>query len=128
MSNKEQGSISAFVVCSLLGITALSGLVFDGGRVVDAYADMSDTAENAARIGCQQIAGIRSGNMYVDNTNASRRIASYLRAKDLEGEIEVQDGGVRVTVRKVISMRLLSLTGIRERTVTVTRSAHVVSG
>ncbi len=128
MSNKEQGSISAFVVCSLLGITSLAGLVFDGGRVVDAYADMSDAAENAARIGCQQIAGIRSGSIYVDNTDASRRITNYLRAENLEGEIEVQDGGVRVTVRKAIPMKLLSLIGIRGRTVTVTRAAHVVSG
>ena len=128
MSNRQQGSISAFVVCSLFGITALTGLVFDGGRVVDAYANMSDVAENAARIGCQQIAGIRAGNIYVDNTNASQRVANYLRAKDLDGEIEVQNGGVRVTVRKVIPMKLLSLTGRGGRTVTVTRSAHVVSG
>lgn len=128
MSCNQRGSISAFVVCSLIGITALAGLVLDGGRVVSAFADLSDAAENAARIGCQEVSGIRSGKMHVDPNNARASISHYLRSKDLEGSIEVQNGGARVTIRRVVQMRLLSLIGIQTRTITVTRSAHVVSG
>lgn len=128
MRHNERGSISAFVVCSLIGISALAGLVFDGGRVISAYADISDAAENAARFGCQQMSGIRAGKMHVDSANAQVRIASYLNSQHLRGSSEVDDGGARVTVQKEIPMKILSLIGIHSRTITVTRSAHVVSG
>ena len=128
MASKNRGSISAFAVCSFIGMTTLAGLVFDGGRVISAYAEMSDVAENAARFGCQQVAGIRSGKIHVDSVNARVRITSYLSEHDLSGLIDVDSGGARVTVTKKIPMKLLSLIGIDSRTVTVTRSAHVVSG
>ncbi|MEI8285869.1 MAG: pilus assembly protein TadG-related protein [Actinomycetes bacterium] len=128
MSHRNRGSISAFVVCSLMGLTALTGLVFDGGRVVSKYADLSDLAENAARVGCQQIMGIRSGSPHIDSTNASRQISQFLNAHGLHGQISVSDGASTVTLKEVVQMRLLVLIGIRNKTISVTRSAHVVSG
>ena len=128
MENRQQGSISAFVVCLLFGLTALTGLVFDGGRVVTEYADISDIAENAARIGCQQISGIRVGTPYVDQTRAENEISNFLNSYGVHGEVRVFGGGASVTIQKVVSMKLLSLIGIRNRTITITRSANVVSG
>jgi hypothetical protein len=128
VENREQGSISAFVVCLLFGLTALVGLVFDGGRVVTEYADISDIAENASRIGCQQISGIRVGTPYVDKTRAAMEISNFLNSHGVHGEVKVFGGGASVTIQKVVSMKLLSLIGIRNRTITITRSANVVSG
>jgi hypothetical protein len=46
----------------------------------------------------------------------------------VHGEVKVFGGGASVTIQKVVSMKLLSLIGIRNRTITITRSANVVSG
>jgi hypothetical protein len=128
VQEKSQGSISAFVVCLTMSLLLLAGFVFDGGRVVARYAELSDIAENAARIGAQQVVGIRSGNPYLDERAASRRIESYLSDKKVVGRISVHDGGTVVEVRASVPMRMLSLIGIRERKILVSRTSFVVSG
>ncbi len=128
MTSNERGSISAFVVCSLIGIFALAGLVFDGGRVISAYADISDIAENAARIGCQHVSGVRSGQIHVDPDDARTEIRDYLQSQKVQGSVEIGDGGARVVIQREVSMKLLSLIGFSSRTIKVTRSAHVVAG
>ncbi len=111
-----------------MSLLLLAGFVFDGGRVVARYAELSDIAENAARIGAQQVVGIRSGNPYLDERAASRRIESYLSDKKVVGRISVHDGGTVVEVRASVPMRMLSLIGIRERKILVSRTSFVVSG
>lgn len=128
MSHRNRGSISAFVVCVFLGLTAVTGLVFDGGRVITAYAEISDIAENAARIGCQQVSGIRAGKPYVDKSLASTEVFNFLSSQGIQGEVAIRDGGASVTVQRTVTMKLLSLIGIGKRTIKVTRSSSVVSG
>ena len=128
MSQKSEGSISAFVVCLTMSLIVLAGLVFDGGRVIARYAELSDIAENAARIGAQQVVGIRSGDPQLNEVAASRRIENFLNDKRLSGRVTVRDGGTIVEVREKIPMVLLSLIGIRERHIVVTRTSFVVSG
>lgn len=125
---KSQGSISAFVVCLVMSLLLLAGFVFDGGRVVTRYAELSDIAENAARIGAQQVVGIRSGDPHIDERAASRRIESYLSDKKVARRISVHDGGTVVEIHDSVPMRLLSLIGIRERDIVVSRTSFVVSG
>lgn len=123
-----RGSISAFVTCSVLCLMALTGLVFDGGIVVAEYAQLTDVAENAARIGCQQIVGIRNGKPHLDASSAQSEMLKYLNDRNIQGKVDVEDGGAQVTLTKSVPMKFLALIGIRERTVTVVRSARVVSG
>ncbi len=124
----SNGSISAFVVCFAMSIISLAGLVFDGGRVIAEYARTSDLAENAARIGCQQISGIREGRPHLNTSLAQSEMLKYLRDRNIQGKTLVEDGGAQVTITRVVSTKFLVLIGIRERTVKVTRSARVVSG
>lgn len=128
MSQKSHGSISAFVVCLTMSLLVLAGFVFDGGRVIARYAELSDIAENAARIGAQQVVGIRSGDPQLNDVAASRRIEDFLSDKRLSGRVTVRDGGTIVEIREKVPMILLSMIGIRERDIVVTRSSFVVSG
>lgn len=128
MRTRNRGSISAFAVCVMMSLVALTALAFDGGRMVSAYAELSDIAENAARIGCQQVVGIRSGEPKLDSRDATSRMSEYLSSKSLASNIRVGEGSAEVTVQRAIPMRLLSLIGISSRTIAVTRSARVVQG
>lgn len=111
-----------------MSLLLLAGFVFDGGRVVARYAELSDIAENAARIGAQQVVGIRSGDSHLDERAASHRIESYLSENKVAGRISVDNGGTVVEIRDSVPMRLLSLIGIRERKIVVSRTSFVVSG
>lgn len=51
MKRKNKGSLSAMVVCLVMATMSLAGLAYDGGRVVSTYMEMSDAAQNAARLG-----------------------------------------------------------------------------
>ena len=66
MNVRNRGSLSAIVVCLVMATMSLAGLAYDGGRVVSTYMEMSDAAQNAARLGGQQIVGIREGNPRID--------------------------------------------------------------
>jgi len=60
-SSTQRGSISALVVCLVISAIAVVGISYDGGRVVSSYVELSDVAQNAARIGAQHVVGIREG-------------------------------------------------------------------
>lgn len=127
-TEKQRGSISALVVCLVMGAFSLTGLVFDGGRVVAEYLELSDAAQNAARLGGQQVVGIRDGNPRVDTTASTSAMTSYLSVRGIRGTYSVTDGVVTVRVQTRVSMRILGLFGVNDRTVSASRTAEVVSG
>lgn len=111
-----------------MGAFSLTGLVFDGGRVVAEYMELSDAAQNAARLGAQQVVGIREGNPRVDTAAGTSAMSSYLSVRGLRGTYSVTDGLVTVRVQTRVSMRILGLFGVSERTVSASRTAEVVGG
>ncbi len=128
MGGSLRGSVSAFVVCLFLGMVALVGLAYDGGRVSSRYGELSDLAANAARIGAQQVTGIRAGAPRIDPEGARAAAARFLARRNLPSRIVVQGDRITVSVRTVVPMRILSLIGVTERSVSVTRSAELVAG
>jgi hypothetical protein len=128
MNEKNQGSLSAVMVCLVMATMALTGLAYDGGRVVSAYMEMSDTAQNAARLGGQQLVGIRSGNPHIDEDLATSAMRAYLVARGLTGKFDVQGTKATVEVFQKVPMQILSIVGIRERTIRVIRTVDVVDG
>lgn len=124
----NRGSISAFVVCSVLGLVSLAGLAFDGGRVVSAYVDISDAAQNAARMGDQFLVGIRDGRPRVDVTVGTGAVRSFLASRRLTGEVSVRGRAITVTVSQRVPMRILSLFGVTSRVITVSRTSELVEG
>ena len=128
MGRSARGSVSAFVVCLFLGMVALIGLAYDGGRMSSRYGELSDLAANAARIGAQQVTGIRAGDPRIDPDGARTAAARFLARRNLASRIIVQGDRITVTVRTVVPMRILSLLGVRERSIAVSRTVELVAG
>jgi hypothetical protein len=127
-ADRQRGSISALVVCLVMGALSLTGLAFDGGRVVAEYMEISDAAQNAARLGGQQVVGIREGNPRVDPSASAASMTSYLSARGMRGSFSITDGVVTVRVQRRVPMRILGLFGVGDRMVIANRTAEVVSG
>jgi hypothetical protein len=128
MNRKNQGSLSAVMVCLVMATMALTGLAYDGGRVVSSYMEISDAAQNAARLGGQQIVGIREGNPRIDEDLATSAMRAYLVAHGLAGNFNIQGTRATVVVSTKIPMRILGIIGVGERTIRVNRTVDVVDG
>jgi hypothetical protein len=128
MNRKNQGSLSAMMVCLVMATMSLAGLAYDGGRVVSMYMEMSDTAQNAARLGGQQLVGIRSGHPRIDEDLATSAMRVYLKARGLTGKFDVQGTKATVEVFQKVPMRILGIIGIGDQTIRVKRTVDVVDG
>ena len=128
MKKENRGSISALVVCLVTSAISLLGLAYDGGRLVSTYMNMSDAAQNAARLGGQKIVGIRDGNPHVDFETATTAMTAYLSVRGIAGAYQVRGTRIQVTVSQQIPMRILSLLGFHHRTINVVRIVDVVDG
>ena len=116
------------MVCVVMATMSLAGLAYDGGRVVSMYMEMSDTAQNAARLGGQQLVGIRSGHPRIDEDLATSAMRAYLVARGLTGKFDVQGAKATVEVSQKVQMRILGIIGIGDRTIRVIRTVDVVDG
>lgn len=52
---QEQGAISALVIVLIVMLFAVAGLIYDGGRAINARQQTFDDVEQAARAGANQI-------------------------------------------------------------------------
>ena len=128
MNRKNQGSLSAMMICLVMATMSLAGLAYDGGRVVSAYMAMSDAAQNAARLGGQQIVGIRDGHPHIDENLATSAMRAYLVTRGFAGKYDLQGTKATVEISQKVPMRILGIIGIGDRTVRVIRTADVVDG
>jgi len=111
-----------------MAFLSLAGLVHDGGRIIATYMQISDVAQNAARLGGQQVVGIRDENPRVDVSTASKLIRNYVGTQSVRSDIQINGRRVSVTIEKNVRMNILGLFGVSSRTVRVTRTAEVVDG
>ena len=111
-----------------MGTMTLAGLAYDGGRVVSTYMAVTDAAQNAARLGGQQIIGIRDGHPHIDENLATSTMRAYLVARGLTGTFDLQGTKATVVVSRKIPMRILGIIGVGERTIRVNRTVDVVDG
>ena len=128
MNVRNRGSISAMVVCLIMATMSLAGLAYDGGRVVSTYMQMSDAAQNAARLGGQQLVGIRNGHPHIDEDLATSAMRAYLVARGLTGRFDIQGTRATVVVSTKVPMRILGIIGVGERAIRVSRTVDVVDG
>ena len=98
----------------------LSEILNDEGHAVD-------LAENAARSGTQELRSLRSGSPTIDSTRARQAALTYLSSHGASGEVDVQNNSIVVTIRASIGFVLLNVIGLRETSITVTRSAEPVT-
>ena len=128
MNVRNRGSVSAMVVCLITATMSLAGLAYDGGRVVSTYMQMSDAAQNAARLGGQQLVGIRNGHPHIDEDLATSAMRAYLVARGLTGSFDIQGTRATVVVSTKVPMRILGIIGVGERAIRVSRTVDVVDG
>lgn len=128
IASHSRGSISALVVCLVMGFVSLAGLAFDGGRVIDAYVQASDVAQNAARLGAQQLVGFRSNRPHIDAQASEQLMKSFVSLHGFGATYAIDGTTARVTIERRVPMRILGLIGIGSRRVLVTRVADIVDG
>ena len=124
VSNSERGSISGFVVVLSMTFVACAGLAFDGGRMIAARAEATDAAENAARAGAQHVTSLRSGNPSIDRPSAVVSANRFLEAIGVSGSATADEKSVTVTTNIKVPMVLLGVFGVRDKSISVVRSAQ----
>ena len=122
----ESGVVSAFVLGLMMTFVVCAGLGVDGGRLVANRLELADHAENAARVGAQQVTLLRLGWRLLDPVKARRAAEEYLSTHGVGGQVTIGLRTVTVTVTLTQQTTLLRLAGIGSRTVTATRSAELV--
>ena len=125
--SRDSGSITVFVVGLVMSFMVSAGLALDGGRLVSARVAVADHAENAARIGAQQVGSMRSGARVLQSGPARAAALQYLSQQGLAGEVIVRNRTITVTTRITQPTTFLQLVGVNERTVRATRTAEITS-
>jgi Flp pilus assembly protein TadG len=124
----ERGSLTGMFVCLVMGLLAVSALVFDGGQVVRTYDELSNLAADAARIGGQQIVGIRGGDVQIDERSAVLTMNRYLSQFGESAHYRVGKYELTVTLVRRVNTNMLALLGIGSRTVVASRTVELVQG
>ncbi len=126
-TERDRGSITGFVLVITMAVICCAGLVIDGGRIVGAKVSASDHAENAARVGAQQVVSLRTGQWVLDAVRAKRNAEAYLVAHGVDGSVAVSANRVTVTVQSTVSTTLLRLVGVSTKSVHASRFAQPVT-
>lgn len=124
----DRGSLSGMIVCLVMGLLAVSALVFDGGQVVRTYDELSTLAADTARIGGQQLVGIRGGDAQINERSAVVAMNRYLSQFGESARYQVGKYELTVTLMRRVRTNLLALVGISSRTVVASRTVELVQG
>ena len=125
----ERGSVSVYVVIIASALMLMAGLCVEGGRVLNTRATMADQAEQAARVGVQQLSMEKlrsSGVASTDPSAATSAARSYLaRTGDAQtSTVKASTDRVSVTVERDVPTTMLRLVGIPSIHVSVTGEAR----
>jgi uncharacterized membrane protein len=83
----ESGVVSAFALGLMMTFVVCAGLGVDGGRLVANRMELVDHAENAARVGAQELTDLRTGEPTLDENQARNSASNYLATNNVEGEV-----------------------------------------
>ncbi len=129
---RDAGSVTLFLVISVLGLLVLVGLVVDGGAKIRAIQRADALAGEAARAAGQAIntpAAITGQARTVDRHAALAAAQTFLRTNHVTGTATVVNGGASVQVQVRISTPtvFLGLIGINHTTVTGQATADLIT-
>jgi hypothetical protein len=128
---RDAGAVTPFVMLLCVALTALLGLVVDGGRALSAREKAFGEAEQAARAGAAQLsaASLRGGSTVVQVGRATAAAESFMTASGHPGSVAVMGSTVVATVRTfMLPTPLLALVGIDEIRISASASATAVAG
>lgn len=126
----ERGSVSLLVVFAAVALLLVVALVVDGGRKVQAVAQASALAEEAARAGAQALdpAALAQGHpAVVDRARARAAAVAYLSAAAAAGTATATATAIEVHVTLTRPTVFLAATGITSVTGTGTGRAELLS-
>lgn len=130
----DRGSASAFVVGLVVALLVVAGLVSDAGRAINARVAAVDDAEQAARVGANQLAlsTMRDGNRpRIDAVRATSEVLDFLAARGYatsRASVSADVDAVTVTVRRDVPTTLLQLILIDSFAVEGTATARAAVG
>lgn len=128
----EAGQVTAFVTIVTMALVLATGLVVDGGRLIEAKRRVNNRAEQAARAGAQALSveALRSsGDQVIDKEGAGAAVRDYLSRVGSEGRVlSVSGDSVTVEVTDSTSLLILGVAGLADQTVTGTGTARNVRG
>lgn len=129
----DEGSVSVFLVITVVGLVVLIGLVADGGAKLRATQQADSTAAEAARAGGQalNLAQVVAGDgARVDRTLAVAAARDYLAAAGASGTVIVDPSNAQlvVTVTDTAPTAFLGLIGIDQLAVTGSARVTLVEG
>lgn len=127
----DGGAVTPFVLVLCVALVALLGLVADGGRALAAREAAMTEAEQAARLGADQLslASLHAGSIVVSTAAAVAAAEAYMAAEGHRGTAAVVGGRVVATVDTYpLSTPLLALVGIDSVAVGASASATTVDG
>jgi hypothetical protein len=106
---RDAGYVTLFVLGVSMGMTAVIGLVLDGGRAQRAQSDCFGVAAAAARAGAQELdaSAAVAGEVRLDETEASQAASSYLAEHGVDGTVSVADREVTVTAVRYVDYLML---------------------
>jgi len=117
-----------FVIWWLLGLSGVALLMFalvaDGSRVMAGVNDTSDVAKVAARAGARMV---NPSTGVLDATRAEAAAHAELAAAGMTGTVTVTGNEITVTAAATITLPLLAVVGVNQRTVDSTRTARAIS-
>ncbi|WP_375000209.1 pilus assembly protein TadG-related protein [Aeromicrobium sp. CTD01-1L150] len=126
----EKGAAAFWVIGLALVTLTTAGLVIDGGQAMTAKREAARTAEQAARVGADQLDtdSLRVGGSQLSAERAGAAARSYVSSAGLRGSVRVNGEEVTVTVTKVQPATLMKAFGRGSFTMTSTATARSLDG
>ncbi len=126
----EDGQFLAMTVVLMTMFLALTGLVADGGRYLDAKQAAASEAEQAARAGASSldVSQLHAGNVALDPAGAVIAAENFMATSGRPGTAWVVGNTVYAEISYRQPTQLLGIIGVGSLQITVTESATDVSG
>lgn len=129
-AEREQGSVSIFLLTASFIMIVLTGLAVDLGGQVYALQRVDDVAAQAARAGAEQVLGgpaVEGQAVQVDTGAAANAARSYLATAGVSGDVSVDgDDTLTVTTNATYPTKFLTIIGINSLRVTGHSTARLV--
>ncbi|MEU0382611.1 pilus assembly protein TadG-related protein [Streptomyces cyaneofuscatus] len=129
---RDQGSVSVFFALFTVAILMVMGLLVDGGGTLNAANRATSLAQEAARTAGQQLdpaQAVEGTAITIDPDAAVGAAQDYLAAADVQGDVQITNGGqsLSVTVHDTYNTLFAQFVGKGTIQVTGTATARLMT-